>query len=61
MLALPHSTQKLDHIFSQMNLVKTDVRKQLSTAILDEILTIDFRTMKQMIQSANVSMYDHTK
>ncbi|MGH0118406.1 UNVERIFIED_CONTAM: hypothetical protein FKN15_023342 [Acipenser sinensis] len=62
MLALPHSTAELEQVFSQMNLVKTDVRNQL-----DRILTFktavknstSFRLMKQMIQSAIVSMYDY--
>ncbi|MGH0163331.1 UNVERIFIED_CONTAM: hypothetical protein FKN15_044902 [Acipenser sinensis] len=46
MLALAHSTAEFEHVFSQMNLVKKDVRNQLPTDILDRILTIKTAVMK---------------
>ena len=62
MLALPHGTTEVERVFSAVSLLKTNLRNKLSTPMLEGLLTIrngPGKITPAMVDSVNVSMYDH--
>lgn len=64
MLALPHGTAEVERVFSAVSLLKTNLRNKLSTPMLESLLTVrngPGKITPTMIDSVNVSMYDHKR